>query len=71
MGAAKVEPDPFSVALTVLEEPPEAAPVELELLLLDPQALTPMANAPAVAAASHLRDIECFSFFRFICRQGS
>jgi hypothetical protein len=42
----------------------------LELLLLEPQALTETANTPAVAAASHMRDMECFSFVRFIDRQA-
>jgi hypothetical protein len=71
MGAAKVEPDPFRVAVTFEPLEVEVEPVLDELeLLLEPQALTPMARTPAVAAASHMRDMECFSFVRFICRQG-
>jgi hypothetical protein len=54
------------------DEPLEGVPLlllELELLL-EPQALTAMAKAPAVAAASHLRDMECFSFVWFIAPQA-
>lgn len=71
MGAAKVEPEPLSVAVT----PDDPAFVvagafdELELLELDPQALTPMAKALAVATASHMRDIDCFFFVLFIGSQ--
>jgi hypothetical protein len=32
--------------------------------------VTPRASTPAVAAASHMRDMECFSFIRFIDRQA-
>jgi hypothetical protein len=58
------------VAVTVEDVPVELELLELELLL-EPQALTPRASTPAVAAASHMRDMECFSFFdRFINRQA-
>jgi hypothetical protein len=63
----------LSVAVTDDEPedvPPLAEVEELELLL-DPQALTPRARTPAVAAASHLRDMEYFSFVSFIYRQAS
>src|SRR5437764_5602154 len=65
MGAANVEPDPLRVALTDPDVPLLLLD-ELELPELEPQALTPTAITPAVAAASHLRDMECFSFVRFI-----
>src|SRR5947199_39525 len=64
---------PLSVALTdddALVDPPPVVVAAVVLPLLDPQALTPRASAPAVAAASHMRDMECFSFDRFMCRQG-
>jgi len=53
MGAAKVEPAPFTVAGALLEEPE----LELELLsLLLPHAATPSASTTAEDAASALGD---------------
>src|SRR5437588_99232 len=53
-GAAKVEPAPLGVALTVLalDEPDELV---LELLLLLPQAATPIARTAAATAARTVR----------------
>src|SRR5258706_1262137 len=65
MGAANVEPEPFSVAGA--DDAEDELPVLelLELVLLEPHAVTPRTSTEAVAAASHLRVMVYFSFCRF------